>query len=90
MNNRKRLQEIIKGNKLLFKPGDKIHWTYRHALNSKSSTLITKYGLFLRYVTSNYKDGGSRGTHTIFCYVQFEGNKNPSKIRIDEMMLNID
>ena len=88
MEEKKRLRKIIEGNKLLFEPGDKIQWTYRHMLNRKSSTLITKYGLFIKYITSNYKDGGSRGTHTVFCYVHFKGNKNKSKIKISELELD--
>ncbi len=85
MKTRKRHHEIIKGNKLLFKPGDEIQWTYEHTLNRKSSIMITKTGVFCRYIQSHYKDGGMRGIKTIFAYVRFEGNKNPSKIKITEL-----
>lgn len=59
-----------------FKPGDRIIYTYRHWLNSKSSTLIRRNGAFVRYVKSR-KDGKIRE-----CVVQIDTNKYTSTVSI--------
>ena len=82
---KKRLRKISEGNKKLFILGDKIKWSYKHNLNSKSAIIITKTGRFIRYITSTYKDGGFRGDRIIFCLVQLSCNKNPSKIKISKL-----
>jgi len=74
---RKRLRQIAGGDKTLFKPGDKVEWTYDHWLNSKSCTRITKEGVFVRYINSRYK---TSAINLLFCYVHWNGNKNPTRI----------
>ena len=66
------------------KAGDRVKWTYKHQLNSKSFTWITKEGTLLEitgsvknkcYVSGNYAK------------VHFNGNKYPSKVQIEELKL---
>ncbi len=62
-----------------FAAGDQIEWTYRHTLNSRQSTLITKTGVVLRNAkrTKIYKPQ--------MVVVKFDRNKNPSTIPEGEL-----
>lgn len=66
--------------------GDKVKWTYTHHLNSRSSKRITKRGVFIATIRSEHVDGGCRITTSHYCRVQFEGNKNPSKVLVSELI----
>lgn len=59
--------------------GDRIKWQYTHHLNSKSTTQRVKKGVYVRQV----KDG--EFNWTIYALVHFDGNKNPSRVRMDEL-----
>ena len=60
--------------------GSRVRWTYKHHLNSKSYTYLTKDGTLLSYKKSNIS----------FSYdmaiVKFDGNKTKSKVRLDELV----
>lgn len=65
-----------------YKTGDQIIWVYRHWMNSKSSTLIQKTGVYIRPIVS------MRGyVKPQISYVHFKGNKNPSRIFTRELEL---
>lgn len=55
------------------KKGDKIKYTYEHHLNSRSTTIITKHGIFIREVKNRNGKSGK-------CVVRFEGNKGNSTV----------
>lgn len=59
-----------------FEIGDRASWTYRHWLNHKSSTLITKRGTILRLVNKGNKK---------IAVIKFDKNKYPSRVPIDEL-----
>lgn len=61
--------------------GDLIIYQYTHWLNSRSKTVISKEGYFIRYVTK-------RNGKIDKCLVMLNGNKNPSKVWINEVHLN--
>ena len=84
MNDKKRLRRIIEGDKYLLKSGDIVTWSYRHHLNKKSSFINTKTGVFLRSIPSRSKPDE---WWFPMCLVHFEGNKNPSKVKIEELEL---
>jgi len=71
--------------KRTFRAGDCVKWTYKHYLNANSSTLITKRGKFIRKIHSVVGEMYNRHGVNEFCLVHFEGNKNPSRIRIEEI-----
>lgn len=52
----------------------RVEWTYRHWLNSKSFTYVTKQGTFLR----NSKKAG-------YAVVLFDGNKTKSQVLASEL-----
>lgn len=56
--------------------GDRVEWTYKHNLNRKSYTMITKKGTIIRPVK---KKIGLSGGYVI---VKFDGNKGTSKIHV--------
>jgi len=58
----------------LFKIGDRASWTYRHYLNHKSSTLITKRGTILRFTKNR-----------TIAVIKFDKNKYPSRVLLDEL-----
>ncbi len=69
------------------KIGDRVKWTYEHHLNRNSSTMITKKGVIKRFV--GYDGNPTMNdiapfTNDIVC-VQFEGNKNPSRVPYGEL-----
>lgn len=55
--------------------GSKIKWTYKHWLNSKSSTLITKNGILIEYISEK------------LAKVLFNGNKHPSSVLVAELFM---
>ena len=83
VRDKKRFRKIIEGNKTLFREKDKIEWSYEHHLNSKSSLILTKYGIFIRYIHHRGRDQPFRK----MCFVHFEGNKNPSRVRVEDISL---
>lgn len=68
------------------KEGDRVSWSYIHSLNSKSSTIRKKEGVFIRPVRSEKIDGGSRTTSYEYSLVHFEGNKRPSRVKTKELV----
>jgi len=71
--------------KRTFRKGDIVKWTYKHHLNSKQFTLITKIGKFISKIDTKRVDGGMRWIERDYCKVHFKGNKQPSKVLIDEI-----
>lgn len=69
--------------KAKIKPGDNVKWTYKHYLNSKSFTYITKKGIVVD-VTGAVKN--VRYVSGSVAIVQFEGNKTKSKVPVDELV----
>lgn len=66
--------------------GDKITWTYEHSLNSRSKTLITKTGLFrskCRHTAIHWR----KSYAVQMAWVDFDGNKNRSRVPLDELRL---
>ena len=68
--------------KRTFREGDKIKWTYKHYLNSKSYTLITKVGKYIRKIATPICNQDDKYE---YCLVHFEGNKHPSRVLISEI-----
>ena len=71
--------------KRIFRKDDCVLWTYKHYLNSKAYTLITKKGKFIRRIKSKRVDGGASWDEYEYCLVHFRGNKNPSRVKIEEI-----
>jgi len=67
-----------------FKKGDKIKWVYYHWLNSKSYTIKTKFGIFIRESFRHRYDGGMAWPEKI-AIVQFDGNKSISRVLLNEI-----
>lgn len=67
-----------------FKKGDRVVWTYRHWLNSKSSTLLQKDGTFIETTGKKKNKRYVSGTHA---KVHFDGNKHPSVVPIKELKI---
>lgn len=63
-----------------FKEGDVVLYQYTHHLNSKSTTQIVKRGTFIRCIKSNKMVGFRK------CVVQLEGNKNPSRVFMSDIV----
>ena len=61
-----------------FKKGDKIVYSYTHHLNSKSRTIITKVGVFVRTL----KDGLSN-----YIVIKLDANKNNSIVHKNKVSL---
>ena len=66
----------------MFKEGDRVVWTYEHHLNSKSTTLITKKGTYIKPLKKRYIGPGQLSVFE-YCRVHFDGNKKPTTIRED-------
>ena len=66
--------------------GDKVMWAYRHHYNSKSSSMITKKGVYVRPIVTKKSDGGMRSTTTHYAMVKFNGNKYASRVLISELV----
>jgi hypothetical protein len=65
--------------------GDVVKYIYRHWLNSKQSTLIAKYGVYLREVDARKSNRAKRipqynSETSPYSIVHFKGNKTPSKV----------
>ena len=73
-----------------FNKGDRVTWTYKHTLNRKSSTYITKEGTFITRCKPNANKGlANMMWNTDFAIVHFDGNKNPSKVLIIELQAKV-
>lgn len=59
--------------KHIFKVGDKVKWIYKHNIKKGVVIGITGKVKVVRYVSGSV------------AIVQFEGNKNPSKIPVDQL-----
>lgn len=68
-----------------FQKGDKVRWTYKHHLNSKSVTFVTKEGIFLRKIEKKYEPGRLLRPDLNRCLVQFKNNKYPSRVLVSEI-----
>ena len=62
------------------KYGDRVVWTYEHHLNSRSSTFITKVGVFEGLIKHTVKHKGEQ-----LALVTFDGNKGQSKIPFEQL-----
>lgn len=60
--------------KKFFKKGDRVQWTYKHWLNSKQFTYITKVGTVIEMTSFKKKRFVSGGGVKVL----FDGNKHPS------------
>lgn len=69
---------------LEFRKDQRVKWTHRHSLNSKSVTTITKYGTFVKERRIQKQDGGMSWPEK-YGVVLFDGNKNPSTILFDQL-----
>lgn len=63
--------KIIKGYSFVdipreFESGDKVVYSYIHHLNSTSTTRITKYGTFMRYVNHTLGYKGEKKAEVLF------------------------
>lgn len=63
-------------------PGDRVLWSYKHHLNSRSVTIITKAGTLLEITGKKKSKRYVSGTHA---KVHFDGNKHPSTVPIKEL-----
>jgi len=66
------------------KKGQRVTWSYKHWLNSKSFTVITKTGTFLREGSSQRKVDVMSWPER-FAIVHFDGNKNSSRVKLNEI-----
>lgn len=62
------------------KNGSRISWSYRHHLNSNSSTVIEKRGIYICRTRHTYRYRGDQ-----MAYVHFDGNKGYSKVPLREL-----
>jgi len=70
------------GIRKTFKEGVRVSWTYKHFINRKSFTYITKTGTILEIAGKVKNVRYVSGTHA---KVQFDGNKYPSIVPIKEL-----
>jgi hypothetical protein len=68
-------------NKTYFSPGDKVEYTYTHHLNHRSSTQITKVGVFIRHP----KKKPFPPTITTIGIVRFKGNKGNTRVALTKL-----
>ena len=68
-----------------FKKGDRIIWTYQHHLNSKSVTIRVKHGTLIREIVAKRHDTGMSWPEINYALVHFDGNKNLSRVPINEL-----
>lgn len=66
------------------KEGSRVRWTYKHSLNRKSFTYVTKEGVLLEITGAVKNERYVSGTHA---KVHFDGNKHPSKVLLKELEL---
>ena len=69
-----------------FKSGDRIIWTYRHSLNSKSKTYITKHGRYLGKRHHTYRFKGD----CQMAWVHFDGNKHKSCVPLYQLEIELE
>jgi len=62
----------------------RVKWSYRHSLNSTSSTRITKTGTYYGKVKHTYKHWLKPGARQM-AVVQFDGNKWSSHVPFNEL-----
>lgn len=72
----------------VFKNGDIVLWTYKHFMNRKQFTYITKRGTFIRHVKYKKKHLADWAIHRR-CIVKFDGNKTFSNVDVDQLKLII-
>lgn len=68
-------QPITPNNKTWYDKGDKIAYQYTHHINSRSTTQIVRFGVFIRFVRKKNPYEWNPNRRAV---VQLEGNKNPS------------
>ena len=66
------------------KKKQRIAWTYDHHLNNRSSTRITKHGVFIGKVKHTKRHWNKLFAEQM-AIVQFDGNKGTSKVPYDEL-----
>jgi hypothetical protein len=71
-------------SKKFFKKGDRIEWTYKHHLNGRSFTYITKIGSVIG-MTGAVKN--VRYVSGSMVKVLFDGNKHPCIKHVNEIKL---
>ena len=79
-----RLKKHLEQKKI--RVGDKVKWSYTHHLNSKSSIVRVKKGVFISFIRSEEVCGGSRITTSHYGKVHFDGNKNPSRVLVADLV----
>jgi hypothetical protein len=62
-----------------------VKWTYRHSLNSRSKTRITKHGEYYGLVRHTARYRGSQ-----LAVVKFDGNKRTSRVPFDDLIFQDD
>lgn len=65
--------------------GDKVSWTYSHALNTKSRTDRTLVGKFTG-LSHHTRRHWAKPYAKQLAFVHFEGNKNNSRVPVDELV----
>jgi len=60
------------------KLGDKVIWQYRHQIGRKYSSKKTKIGVVVEILRPTHAEPTEAKVH-------FEGNKNPSKVKIKDL-----
>lgn len=66
------------------KLGDSVEWTYKHWLNSKQFTFVTKSAIFIRYVRP-IKKFTADWNATKKAVIKVDGNKNNSTVSVNEL-----
>lgn len=65
---------------MVFRKHDRVQWSFEKPLNHKSSTTITKRGVYYGKVRHTYRYNGPQ-----LAIVQFDGNKRVSKVPYYEL-----
>ena len=70
------------------KAGQRIAWQYTHATNRRTRFERVKHGTFIRMIKNpnwiRIANKSGMG-FPLWCYVQFDGNKNPSRVMLREI-----
>lgn len=64
--------------------GDRIKWTYYHALNYRTETYRTKHGIYwstCRHTSKHWRHSDAEQ----MAWVQFDGNKRLSRVPLHEL-----
>jgi len=64
--------------------GDRVSYTYEHHLNSKSVTVITKFGTYLGDVRHDFRYWHNRRNEQM-ARVQFDKNKTVSRVPLSKL-----